>query len=100
MHSADTNTYFETVVQSGGRVEFIACDGDGDAVNRYHPLYVGSSDDFHLSFNLRDSELFIAFRNSEGDIGASVPMNAEELRFLAYKLLEVSLQITTVGGNA
>lgn len=101
---------FEMVERPDGDVDFIAYDGHGEAVNRYETL-LGGWDGFHeihISFNLRDSELFVAvfihtidedgFGNLEV-IEGTRQMTAEDLRSFAEKLLAVSNKVVQTRGD-
>jgi hypothetical protein len=99
MNSTCPDIYFETVVMPDGQAKFIAFDGDGASKNYYltllEPMPPTGRLDFHMSFNARDSMLFLALHDDGKDFGFSIPVNQAALQVVGQKLLALSAQTTS-----
>lgn len=91
MTSTNHDVPFE-VVQIDGQTTFLACDGESDRKNYYLTLLEADESDFHLSYNVRDSKLFIALNDGERDVGFSIHVNRDALQALGQKVLALSAQ--------
>lgn len=99
MSHPQLDIYFETVVMPDGQAKFIDCDGVGAGKNAYltllEPMPPTGSMDFHMSFNARDSMLFLALHDDGRDLGFSIPVNPAELQVMGQKPLALSAQTTS-----
>jgi hypothetical protein len=95
MSHTNPDVHFETV-RIDGQTKFVACDVVGALKNFYitllEPTQPSGKLDFHMSFNVRDTALFMAVNDGERDIGFTIQVNPAVLQDLGHKLLALSAQ--------